>query len=68
MENSANAAVIKPKGIIIEVCIEVFEKILIEAGWCNVDHQSTEYLIIGTLIAPNIAINEVNLSTFSEVS
>jgi hypothetical protein len=32
MENSANAAVIKPKGIIIEVCIEVFEKILIEAG------------------------------------
>jgi hypothetical protein len=32
MENSANAAVIKAKGIIIEVCIEVFENILIEAG------------------------------------
>ena len=68
MENSANAAVIKPKGIIIEVCIEVFEKILIEAGWCSVDHQSTEYLIIGIFIAPNIAIKEVILLTFSVLS
>ena len=61
MENSANAAVIKAKGTIIDECIEVFAKIFIEAGWCNVDHQSTEYLIIGILIAPSIAIIEVIL-------
>ena len=61
MENSANAAVIKAKGTIIEGWIEVFENIFIEAGWCKVDHQSTENLTIGIFMAPNIAINEVIL-------
>ena len=68
MENSANAAVIKAKGTIIDECIEVFANIFIEEGWCNVDHQSTEYLIIGILIAPSIAINEVILLAFSPLS
>ena len=30
------------------------DKTLIEDGWCKVAHQSTENLIIGTLIAPII--------------
>ena len=33
-------------------------KILILAGWCRVDHQSTEYFIMIRLIEPIIAKNE----------
>ena len=54
-ENSANAAVIIANGINIDECIDVFDKILIDDGWCRVVHQSTENLIIGTLITPKIA-------------
>ena len=55
-ENSANAAVIIPNGINIEEWIEVFDKMLTDEAWWSVDHQSTENLIIGILIAPKIAI------------
>ena len=55
-ENSANAAVIKNNGINIEECIVLSDKTLIDEGWCKVAHQSTEYLIIGTLITPIIEI------------
>ena len=34
---------------------------LILAGWCNVDHHSTEYLIIGRFIEPIIATKEETL-------
>ena len=56
MEKSANAAVIIPKGNNIDTWIEVSVKIFTEEGWCNVDHHSTENLIIGTFIRPIIAI------------
>ena len=53
-ENRANAAVIIINGNSIDECIVVLDKIFIEAGWCSVFHQSTEYLIIGTFIIPII--------------
>ena len=64
-ENRANAAVIMISGISIDECIADFAVKLIEAGWCNVFHQSTENLIIGIFIAPKIAINEDILFTLS---
>ena len=63
IENSANAAVIIINGNIIDGCIEDFENMLIEAGWCNVFHQSTENLIIGILITPHIVIKVVIFKT-----
>ena len=47
---------IKNKGISMLVCMLDVPKNLILAGWCSVDHHSTEYLIIGILINPKIAI------------
>ena len=64
-ENRANAAVIINNGYIIEMWIDDFDKMFIEAGWCKVFHQSTEYLIIGTLITPKIAMIEDIFITFS---
>ena len=56
-EKRANAAVIKPKGISIDEWIAVLVvMIFIDAGWWSVFHQSTEYLITGTLTTPMIAI------------
>ena len=46
-------------GINIEECIVVLDIKFTEAGWCKVDHQSTENFTIGTLIEPNIAIKAV---------
>ena len=66
-EKSANAAVIITKGSSIDEWIEVSLRRFIEAGWWRVDHQSTENLIIGTLITPNIAIYELNLTALSSV-
>ena len=40
-------------------CILEVPKNLILAGWCKVDHQSTENLTIGTFIKPIIAIIEL---------
>ena len=40
-------------------------KNLILAGWCRVDHHSTEYLIIGILIKPTIAIKPETLFALS---
>ena len=64
-ENSENVAVIISKGSNIEGCMVFSDNIFTEETWCNVDHQSTENLINGTLIAPKIAIIEVILITFS---
>ena len=47
---------INNSGINIEECIELSPVNLILAGWWSVFHQSTEYLVIGTLIKPIIAI------------
>ena len=47
---------INNNGINIEECIVLSDKTLIDEGWCKVAHQSTEYLIIGTLITPIIEI------------
>ena len=45
---------IKNNGInMLEWMLDV-PKNLILAGWCRVDHHSTEYLIIGILIIPRI--------------
>ena len=44
---------------IIEEWIVVSDIKFTEAGWCKVDHQSTENFTIGTLIEPNIAIRDV---------
>ena len=49
----------------MEISIEDFVKILIDAGWCKVFHQSTEYLIIGTFIIPRIVIINVALKILS---
>ena len=51
------------KGNNIETCIDDFDKIFIEAGWCSVFYQSTEYLIIGTLIMPRTVIPVVIFNT-----
>ena len=40
-------------------------KNLILAGWCRVDHHSTEYLIIGILIIPRIDIIDKIFVKFS---
>tara|TARA_A100001011_G_C14052755_1_gene732596 strand:+ start:472 stop:657 length:186 start_codon:yes stop_codon:yes gene_type:complete len=42
----------------MDECIVLSDKTLIDEGWCNVAHQSTEYLIIGTLITPIIEMYE----------
>ena len=64
-ENSANAAVIKNNGINIDEWIVLSDKTLIEDGWCKVAHQSTENLIIGTLIAPIIEMyDEIVIALF----
>ena len=65
MENRAKAAVMINRGNNIETCIDDFDKIFIEAGWCKVLHQSTEYLIIGIFTIPKIVMIEVILNTLS---
>ena len=55
-EKRANAAVMILNGISIDTWIELFDKIFIDGGWWSVFHQSTEYLIIGTLIIPKIVM------------
>ena len=50
-------------GINIEEWIVVLDIKFTEAGWCKVDHQSTENFTIGTLIEPNIAIRDVTFKT-----
>ena len=67
-ENRVNAAVIINNGYNIETWIDDSDKILIEAGWCNVFHQSTEYFIIGTLIIPATVIIDVILNALSLLS
>ena len=49
---------IDSNGNIIDECILLETPNFILAGWCSVVHQSTEYLIIGKLIAPKIAIKD----------
>ena len=61
MEKRANAAVIIPNGISMDWWIFVSESKFIDAGWCKVDHHSTENFIIGTLITPINAIKEETL-------
>ena len=56
---------IKNKGTNILGCIEDVPNNLILAGWCNVDHHSTEYLIIGIFIIPRIEITDKILDNFS---
>ncbi len=58
------------KGTSIEECTVVLDNRFTEAGWCRVDHQSTENFIIGRLIEPikiNIAIVFSLTSLFSNV-
>ena len=40
-------------------------KNFILAGWCNVDHHSTEYFIIGIFINPKIDMADKILGNFS---
>ena len=40
-------------------------KNFILAGWCRVDHHSTEYLIIGMLIIPRIDMTDKIRGRFS---
>ena len=56
---------IKNKGTSMLECILDVPKNLILAGWCSVDHHSTEYLIIGILITPRIDIIDKILGSFS---
>jgi len=49
---------IKNKGTNILECMLEVPKNFILAGWCKVDHHSTEYLIIGILIIPIIEITD----------
>ena len=49
----------------MDECIVLSDKTLIDEGWCKVAHQSTEYLIIGTLITPIIEIyDEILIALF----
>ena len=63
-EKRANDAVIINKGNNIELWIDVSDKILTLEGWCNVDHHSTENLIIGIFINPKIAMIDEILFRF----
>jgi len=45
----------------MDECTVLGPKIFILAGWCSVDHHSTEYLIIGRLMEPMTAIIEETL-------
>ena len=56
---------IKNKGTNILECMLDVPKIFILAGWCNVDHHSTEYFIIGMFIIPKIDIADKILGNFS---
>ena len=56
---------IKNKGINILLCMLDVPKNLILAGWCSVDHHSTEYLIIGILIIPSIEMADKIFGKFS---
>ena len=47
------------------VCMLDVPKNLILAGWCSVDHHSTEYLIIGILIIPSIEMADKIFDKFS---
>ena len=58
--------IIEPiKGYNIDGSIEGLSVRVIDADWCNVLHQSTDFFIIGILIAPTIANHDNNLSAFS---
>ena len=48
----------------LEWIVEVPENLIL-AGWCNVFHQSTEYLIIGIFIEPIIENNVANFKLLS---
>ena len=56
------------KGTSIDEWIVVSLSKLTDAGWCNVDHQSTENLMIGTFIKPIIAITELTFIALSLLS
>ena len=56
---------INNNGVNMLECIVEDPKIFILAGWCNVDHHSTEYLIIGILIIPMIEITDNTLGSNS---
>ena len=56
---------IKNNGINILEWIVDLPKNFILAGWCRVDHHSTEYLIIGMLIIPRIDTADKILVKFS---
>ena len=40
---------------------------VIDAGWCKVDHQSTDFLIMGKLIVPTMTKIDINLSDLSKL-
>ena len=56
----------------ISLCILLEPIIFMLAGWCSVAHHSTEYLMIGKLIDPIIAIIEetftINSSLFKSLN
>ena len=56
---------IKNNGTNILECTLDAPKNFILAGWCSVDHHSTEYLIIGILIIPRIEIADKILGKLS---
>ena len=58
---------INNNGTNIALWIELEPEILMLAGWWSVFHQSTEYLIIGILIDPTIAIMEDTLIVVSSL-
>ena len=68
IKNSWNAANITNNGHSIELSIAMPPDRMIEAGWCNVCHQSTENLTIGRFIQPIKASIEAIFAPFSGMS
>ena len=54
-------------GISIVISMDGESVRVIEAGWCKVDHQSTDFLIMGKLIVPIITKIDINLSDLSKL-
>ena len=54
-------------GINIVMSIDGESVRVIDAGWCKVDHQSTDFLIIGKLIVPTMTKIDINLSDLSKL-
>ena len=63
---SPKKPIIQPiKGYNIEGSIDGLSVNVIEADWCNVLHQSTDFLIMGIFTKPTMTNHDNNLSAFS---